>query len=81
MTLVYIDSMRAIKSTCDFNTFNFNDPPCVITQAGQNIIHTVRAPAVLASEEGKGTRILWKCGNEPRKIVGLAPRGSSQESP
>jgi len=73
--------MRSIKSTCHFKTFNFNDLTCVITQAGRNIIHTVRAPAVLANEESKGTGILWKRGNEPRKTIGLAPYGSSPESP
>lgn len=73
MTLVYTDSMRSIKSTCDFKTFNFNDLPCVITQAGWNIIHTIRAPEAQTSKENKETGILWKCGSEPRKTVGLAP--------
>ena len=56
MTLVYIDSMRSIKSTCDFKTVNFNDLPCVITQEGWNIIHSVRAAAGLTSEEKQGNR-------------------------
>lgn len=65
MTLVYIDSMRSRKSTCGFQTFHFNDPPCVITQAGWNTIHVVRAPAVLTNEENKGIRTPWKCGSQP----------------
>lgn len=70
MTLVYVDSMRSIKSTCNFKTFNFNDLPCVITQAGWNIIHTIRAPAVPTSEENKERGILWKQGVSPGKLQG-----------
>lgn len=73
MTLVYIDSMRSIKPTCDFKTFNVNDLSCVITQAGWNIIHTIRDPAVLTSDENKGSGILWKQGSEPRETAGLVP--------
>lgn len=40
-----------------------------LTQAGGNIIHTVRAPAVLTSEESKGTRILFgNMGMSPGKL-------------
>lgn len=59
MTFVYIDSMRSIKSTCDLKTFNFNNLACVITQAGWNIIHTIRAPAVLGSTERIRNGILY----------------------
>ena len=56
MILVCMDSMKSIKSTCDFKTFNFNDLSCVITQAGWNIIHSVRDPAVLTSGENRENR-------------------------
>lgn len=85
MTLVYIDSMKSIKSTCDFKTFNLNDLSWVITQAGWNIIHTIRNPNVLTSEENKASEALWKQGGKPRETVGPASYwgakyGSSEES-